>query len=466
MSFGCGVTGLKMSGDGSSTDNKAPVDKACKEFGDERESKTENLDRSRSHLNTYAFPDGIGSSGDELAHWFIGKMADANVQRKAEGKRPYTSQTLLGATFVITPNEEEVAKWDAETRDRFVRDAIDSLAVWIGHPPDAYAVHVDEGAMRERGLARDDELGEQGLHIHVADRMLNAEGNYDGKHTLHPRRFRELHKVFPAEMKKRGWDIDPHKSVEEHRRDGDERATPGGLHANAYRKIKKWEHAKQREIATEKADAAQQKAAADAATAKAAKDVEDAKKKTEEEQEKVEAAKAEKADAEKKRDAAKRERKAYAGDEYRTKGDGKAKGVAGLKKERDALKQEIAEKKKTRDSLASDVESKTKTRDDLDAEIKSSTTKRDEIAADIATKTKERDDLDIEITRQKPKLKNLDARKKAADERDDKLGKREEAVGARGGSRQGSRRCERLRQAPHGRSGRLRARYCRGRFAA
>ena len=256
MSFGCGITAAKLAAPGAPrSKNSIPYDKACEEFGDERASVSDNLDTSRSHLNTYSFPEGCGTSGAALADWFVQQRDEYSAKRQAKGGRKLSALAPVGGAFIITPDEEEVATWDAKKREKFIKDALESLGVWMGHgekhEPDAYAVHVDEGAMAERGLTRSDELGDCGLHIHVADRMLTEDGRYLSRETMSPGRIREMHRVFVKEMKSRDWDITEHKSAAQHKRDGDE-MLPAGMSANKFKRVRKWETKKKRELQVER----------------------------------------------------------------------------------------------------------------------------------------------------------------------------------------------------------------------
>ena len=254
MSFGCGVHAMKLNQNGKSSKNSMPHDKACEEFGGKRKSRTSNLDPSRSHLNEYHVPEGVGPRGEGLADWLSQRLALASAERVKNGGRRYSSLTAVGASFTITPDEEAVATWDAATRARFRDDAIESIGVFIGHAPAAWAVHVDEGGIAERGLTRSDELGDQGFHIHAIDPMTDAEGNYRSRDTMSRARIKEMHRVFVDEMRKRGWDMDEHKSVKQREADGDV-VLPGGLSANAHRRMSKWARKQRADAARNAADA-------------------------------------------------------------------------------------------------------------------------------------------------------------------------------------------------------------------
>lgn len=254
MSFGCGVHAMKLNQNGRSSKNSMPHDKASEEFGGKRKSRTSNLDPSRSHLNEYHVPEGVGPRGEGLADWLSQRLALASAERVKNGGRRYSSLTAVGASFTITPDEEAVATWDAATRARFRDDAIASIGVFIGHEPAAWAVHVDEGGIAERGLTRSDELGDQGFHLHVIDPMTDAEGNYHSRDTMNRARIKEMHRVFVDEMRKRGWDMDEHKSAKQREDDG-EVVLPGGLSANAHRRMSKWARKQRADAERNAADA-------------------------------------------------------------------------------------------------------------------------------------------------------------------------------------------------------------------
>lgn len=299
VGVGVSVTTLTNNGP-SGKKGSMPVQKAAPEFGDERASKTANVDPSRSHLNTYEFPEGCGTSGEALADWFVQKFEDYSLEQQRAGKRKPSSLTAVGVGCVITPDEEAVAQWDAALRDKFVRDAREVYGIWFGAPLDAWAIHVDEGAMEERGLTRDDELGDEGLHLHGAGRMpdklpgddLLVEGfgeegaaafkkRYRGKDDgclyrtgsiLNGGRIKLLHNIFPIEMAKRGWrepvdendleatgwTVKPHLSYGEKReiekKTGEVFKEPAQP-ANKYARTQRWQRKQQEKAARNAADA-------------------------------------------------------------------------------------------------------------------------------------------------------------------------------------------------------------------
>lgn len=241
---GVGVSVMTLTNDKPSTKTTMSVQRAAREFGDERESATAHIDPARSSRNVYDFPEGCGTSGDAVADWFVLRLEDYALEYGAthrskpdrHGKtkpRKLPSNTAVGVGCVITPDEEAVAQWDAALREKFMRDSREVYERWLGSRLDAWAIHVDEGAMAERGLTRADELGDEGLHGHGAGRMpdrlpddellveaFGEEGaaqfkaRYKGEgdgclyrtgKLLSGGRLKLLHNIFPIEMAKRGW---------------------------------------------------------------------------------------------------------------------------------------------------------------------------------------------------------------------------------------------------------------------
>ncbi len=298
---GVGVSVMTLTNNGASTRSSMPVQKAAPEFGDERASKTAHLDETRSAGNTYDFPEGCGTSGEALADWFVQRFEDYSLEQQRAGKRKPSSLTAVGVACVITPDEEAVAQWDAPLREKFMRDAHEVYEMWFGAPLDAWATHVDEGAMEERGLTRDDELGDEGLHGHGAGRKpdklppdeLLVEGfgvegaamfkeNYLKRNkndgclyrtgtVLNGGNLKLLHNIFPIEMAKRGWrepvdendleatgwSVKPHlswgekKEIEE--KTGEVFKEPAQS-ANKYARTQRWQRKQQETAAKNAAD--------------------------------------------------------------------------------------------------------------------------------------------------------------------------------------------------------------------
>lgn len=248
MSLGVGLPMMKLKPGKCGTRSGMGVREACLEAGSERASKTETLDKSKSGENyRIAFgprrPDGRYPieyvdvpSGKEMYDFFETSARDYSERRKREGKKALRKDAPIAATFIIKPEMEKTANWDEGNVKRF---AIDSLRAWKdvwGHVPDYAIVHMDEG----------------GPHIHVLDRMLDANGDYRMSKVVTRSKLCEWHAKYVDEMNGRGYGVDAHDGLNE---DGSPR-THSGQSAK--------EHAKQeafdREQAAERAEFERQKA--------------------------------------------------------------------------------------------------------------------------------------------------------------------------------------------------------------
>lgn len=308
---GVGVSVMTLTNDKPSTKTTMSVQRAAREFGDERESATAHIDPARSSRNVYDFPEGCGTSGDAVADWFVLRLEDYALEYGAthrskpdrHGKtkpRKLPSNTAVGVGCVITSEEEAVAQWDAALREKFMRDAREVYELWLGARLDAWAIHVDEGAIAERGLTRDDELGDEGLHVHGAGRMpdllpddellveaFGEEGaaqfkaRYKGEgdgclyrtgKLLNGGRLKLLHNIFPIEMAKRGWrepvdendleatgwTVKPHLSYGEKKQIEEETGEvfkPAGQPANRYARTQRWQREQEEKAAKNAKDA-------------------------------------------------------------------------------------------------------------------------------------------------------------------------------------------------------------------
>lgn len=226
MSYGVGLSAMKLNGAGRSSRASMPLRKACLEACEERASKTRSLDRKRSKFNEYHLPDGV-ENGEQLADWFERKLderaaeiEDEIFKAEWEGRKPRRRQrkdALPAVTFTMVWERDVSDKWTAERKRKEVLDAVAAWSDWAGHEPDAWVVHNDEGS----------------LGVHIFDRPL-VDGDYNGKAYLNKDSMRSLHKTFVKGMRDRGHEVDEHLSPDEREARGLPKR-PKGLSANEYR---------------------------------------------------------------------------------------------------------------------------------------------------------------------------------------------------------------------------------------
>lgn len=139
MSISVGIPILKLSNGAKATKRKGDAKKVCCEGFNERYSKDQDLDRSRSHLNTY-----VGyTSGKELYEDWM-QMADNHTDAMGRHLR---SDAVIGFTMCIKPDIENFSKLSEAERDKFLDDS-DKISIDIlqrfGLQVDGIARHKDE----------------------------------------------------------------------------------------------------------------------------------------------------------------------------------------------------------------------------------------------------------------------------------------------------------------------------------
>lgn len=228
-----GLRGMKLSRStvnvgekkGTSMPMKYALDEAFEDENGLRKSLTDSYDSARTHFNEYFLPDGV-RTGKDLADFIEEKFQARNAERANEfvtfvpksgpaagtevrrRKRPMSDKTNPAITFVLAPALEDTQGMDREEKLDLARSMISSLEAAMQHSILAYAVHFDEGTRDEHGHY-------SGFHVHAVMMTDNPETKDFGTTKMWtPATMRNIHKIFPQEMKKRGYLVDPdRKSV-------------------------------------------------------------------------------------------------------------------------------------------------------------------------------------------------------------------------------------------------------------
>lgn len=221
MAMGVGVVGLRCNTQGRSGRTTMPIEKACLEAGPERASQSKSLDKNLSHLNEYHFPSGC-TTGKELAAWFVMKREEKSQWRRAHGLRGLRSDQAPCSTFVLYPEAKVTRRMRADELQRLIADLLAAWTEWAGHEPDAWVVHWDE-------VGKDG-----GMHIHVFDRMLTEDGEYQAAKTMNRDTLARLQREFPETMNRLGdWGVTAHVK-------GGDPTKIAGLSANDRKKLLAW----------------------------------------------------------------------------------------------------------------------------------------------------------------------------------------------------------------------------------
>lgn len=183
MGVRIGMPVLKLSRGAEATKRKGDARKVAEEAGNERYSKDQDLDRSRSHLNEYA---GF-KSGKALADYW---EAEAGAHKDALG-RPLKSTAITGFSVIFKPDLESIQRMPEAERLRFVRDGMRVTADLLQE----HGLQVDMTALHR------DEMGEHG---HV----LGHDPEYKAGKKIDIRLYADLNRELPKRMRELGYDVE------------------------------------------------------------------------------------------------------------------------------------------------------------------------------------------------------------------------------------------------------------------
>lgn len=197
-------TGLVRDEPKAKQKHRSKAERIIAEVGKERVSKSDTLDRSRTHLNRYT---GFESGFECLD--YITNEADTYVQEVigkggAKYKRKLRSDAVIGYAIIYNPPEEVCRSWDDATYQKFYED---SRATMEQICPDIFrkdnvvmtAEHYDEGTILDPSkISR---------HRHDIGIPKDKNGHYCGT-KIDAKLYADVNKYYPRLMRERGWDID------------------------------------------------------------------------------------------------------------------------------------------------------------------------------------------------------------------------------------------------------------------
>lgn len=184
--------------------HRSNAERIIAEVGKERVSKSDTLDKNRSHLNRYT---GF-ESGFECLDYIMNE-ADAYVQEVigkggAKYKRKLRSDAVIGYAIIYNPPEEVCKHWDDATYQKFYEDSRETMEQIC---PDIFrkdtiimtAEHFDEGTILDPSkISR---------HRHDIGIPKDENGHYCGT-KIDAKLYADVNKYYPRLMREKGWDIE------------------------------------------------------------------------------------------------------------------------------------------------------------------------------------------------------------------------------------------------------------------
>lgn len=207
MSFKCAIqmTGLvrEKNPSGKHRSNGRAI---LLEMAQERISKSETLDRSRTHLNRYDQDNQLGATAwdedmftraENYRQEVKGKTKDGKEVIRTKGLR---HDAVLGVSIIINPPYEECKDWDDKRYQKFYSDTQDILEQLnsdiFRKSNQVFGVeHFDEG------------YDQTDRHKHIVYDAISKDGRYCGN-KLDSKFLSDFNKVYPQMMRERGWKMD------------------------------------------------------------------------------------------------------------------------------------------------------------------------------------------------------------------------------------------------------------------
>lgn len=176
----------------------------AREAGNERYSKSETLDRSRSTQNEY---EGFKSGGK----CWDAMCADADAYRSVftdkNGKthsRALKCDAVIGWAVIFNPPADMTVGWTQDDYEKFYKDSFDVLN------------HIQPKLFREENVRMKAKHRDEGMpncyhvygeHLHLFGNAKDEDGHYCGN-LIDAKLMVEINKAYPSMMRKRGWELD------------------------------------------------------------------------------------------------------------------------------------------------------------------------------------------------------------------------------------------------------------------
>lgn len=184
--------------------HRANGKKIAEEAGNERYSRSDTLDRTRSSLNEYQGFKAGGKCWDEMEAEAAEYRVKGKTKNGKEFERGLRADAVIGFAVIFNPPSEMTEGWTQDDYRRFYRDSWDAMnqiepRLFRGENIKMTAIHRDEGMM--------DKTGHFSEHMHVIGTTKDDNGKYCGNE-IDAALCVRINSEYPKLMRERGWDLD------------------------------------------------------------------------------------------------------------------------------------------------------------------------------------------------------------------------------------------------------------------
>lgn len=194
MGIKVGMPMLKLKRGAASGKHAGSLRAIAMEAGEERASKTKNLDPSKSDLNLHLGP---YSKGWDATQAIEEEVADYETEYKKTSHlgRGLRSDAAVAIALIIKPDGEWINSQTPQEQERFFSDSYDVLC-------ELGVVKDKDVRMRER------HLDEGAPHEHIISMAYDKDGKLAGSRVVNLKTFAKLNRDYPKKMQEKGWPVD------------------------------------------------------------------------------------------------------------------------------------------------------------------------------------------------------------------------------------------------------------------
>ena len=242
MGYKCApqVMGLTRNEPKPNAKHRANGKSILQELGNERYSRSDTLDRTRSHLNEYAGFRSGKECWEHMCNEADSYRIEGTTKDGVKFSKALRKDAVIGYALIINPPADMTVGWSEADYANFYSDSFEVLtqiqpSVFNYNNNQMYAIHRDEG------LPNDD--GTYSEHCHFVGMARDGDGKFCGN-LIDAKLCIEINKQFPKLMRQRGYDLDDLdttdwqrlKSDEEYRtaRKAKRKEQKSGLSVNRY----------------------------------------------------------------------------------------------------------------------------------------------------------------------------------------------------------------------------------------
>lgn len=200
MGIKVGMPMLKLKRGAASGKHAGSLRAIAMEAGEERASKTKNLDPTRSDLNLHLGP---YSKGWDATQAIEEEVADYETEYKKTSYlgRGLRSDAAVAIALIVKPDGEWINSQTPEKQERFFSDSYDVLC--------------ELGVVKDKDVRMRERHHDEGApHEHIISMAYDKDGKLAGSRVVNLKTFAKLNRDYPKKMQEKGWPVDELKAYD------------------------------------------------------------------------------------------------------------------------------------------------------------------------------------------------------------------------------------------------------------